>query len=139
MAEDSLRIGGLLGQHRRSNFGDSGEMRVSKGQAGRIAGHHLTPGQGWRWQKFGDAMMLVTDGGGADVVLSCRHKGGGRAELITCDPAGHMVALSPEGPLGALLAALPELAEVALDICARDDRPSYRPRLEAALRKAGLL
>lgn len=112
---------------------------MSKGQAGRIAGHHCTPGQGWRWQVFGGRMMLVTDGGGADVVLSMRDKGRGQLELITCGPDGVIEQIKPDTPMGRLLEAMAEIVDVARDIHASDDCPTYHPRLTAALTKAGVL
>jgi hypothetical protein len=109
---------------------------MGKDCEGRVAGHHLTPGRGWRWQKFGDRLMLVTDGGGSDVVLSLI--GPRAAKLATCSPDGLMRALTADHPLARLLEALPDLAGLALEIEARDDRPHYLPRLRAALAKAGL-
>lgn len=50
-----------------------------------------------------------------------------------------MEPLSPDHPLAILLAAVPDLVAVALDIAARDDRPRYLPELRAALIRAGLL
>lgn len=104
-----------------------------------MAGHHITPGQGWRWQKFGDRLMLVTDGGGADVVLSIR-EGRGRTPptLATCSPDGVMIPLAADHPLARLLAAVPALVEVAQLIRERNDRPLYHPKLCAALDAAGL-
>jgi len=116
-----------------------GASRMSRNQEGRAAGHHITPGQGWRWQKFGDKLMLVTDGGGADVVLSARHMGGGRVELTTCSPDGRMIPLLADSPLGLALAALPDLVAIARDCLNLNDRPRQLPLLEAALRKGGLL
>lgn len=111
---------------------------MSKGQAGRIAGHHCTPGQGWRWQEFGGRAMLVTDGGGADVVLSARHKGGGLCELITCGPDGLIAVLKPDSPMGRLLECVADLVELGRDIRDRDDRPTYLPRLRALLDQMGV-
>ncbi len=111
---------------------------MGKDCEGRVAGHHVTPGRGWRWQKFGDRLMLVTDGGGADVVLSGRHRGGGNFDFITCGPNGNMTPLTPESPIGVLLAGVPALIDVLRLIRDRDDRPHYMPRLIEALEAAGL-
>lgn len=118
-----------------------GFAKMSRDQAGRMAGHHITPGQGWRWQKFGDRVMLVTDGGGADVVLSIREQrvsGRMQPALATCSPDGVMVPLTADHPLARLLAGIPAIVEVAQLIRDRNDRPLYHPKLCAALEAAGL-
>lgn len=111
---------------------------MSRDQAGRMAGHHITPGQGWRWQKFGDRLMLVTDGGGADVVLSVAPAGGAKGSLITCGPDGRMIPIEPDSPLAILLAGIPALVDAARTIRDHNDRPRYLPQLTAALDAAGL-
>lgn len=88
---------------------------------------------GWRWQHFGGKLMLVTDGGGATVVLSGDAKG-----LLTCSAEGRLERFNSEHPLAIALTALPELVELVRDIAARDDRPHYLPRLRAILDRLGL-
>lgn len=110
---------------------------MGKDCEGRQAGHHLTPGRGWRWQQFGDRLMLVTDGGGADVVLSIAGKPQA-PKLATCGPDGVMRPLAPDHPLARLLESVPDLVAIAREIEAQDDRPRYLPRLRDALQKAGL-
>lgn len=112
---------------------------MSRNQEGRAAGHHITPGQGWRWQKFGDKLMLVTDGGGTDVVLSVSAGGRDKGALTTCSPDGVMIPLTPDHPLARLLAAVPDLVAIARDCLNLNDRPRQLPLLEAALEKGGLL
>lgn len=109
---------------------------MSKDDEGRRLGHHITPGRGWRWQEFGGRLMLVTAGGGSDVVLS-----GGRdaLQIMTCDADGRLVKFKPDSPLGLALAALPDLVHLLRDIVARDDRPYQLPRIRAVLAEAGLL
>lgn len=84
-------------------------------------------------------MMLVTDGGGADVVLSVAAPRAGFGHMITCGQDGVMQMVTPESPMGRLLVAMADIVDVARDIHARDDRPTYHPRLTAALAKAGVL
>lgn len=111
---------------------------MGKNCAGRLAGHHITPGQGWRWQKFGDRLMLVTDGGGADVVLSIRGAGHGASALATCGRDGVMQPLSPDHPLAVVLAELPAMVDLLRDLRDRNDRPRQLPQIEALLERAGL-
>lgn len=112
---------------------------MGKHHEGRLAGHHITPGLGWRWQEFGGKLMLVTDGGGADVVLTGRHRGGGAFDFVTCDPSGRLIALKADNPLAIALTALPDLVDAARDCLRFNDRPRQLPLLEAALRQGGLL
>ena len=107
---------------------------------GRVAGHHITPGLGWRWQEFGGKLMLVTDGGGADVVLTVAQLGA-RAPwaLVSCSPRGTIERITADHPLAIALAAFPDLVTIGRDICARNDRPRQLPALEEALRRGGLL
>lgn len=111
---------------------------MGKNCEGRLAGHHITPGQGWRWQSFGPRFMLVTDGGGADVVLSARHFGAGRTELINCGSDGMIQPITAESPMGRLLVGIPAIVAVARDFVDYNDRPRQLAMVESALRIAGL-
>lgn len=111
---------------------------------GRVEGHHITPGRGWRWQQFGGRLMLVTDGGGADVVLSFPVKSDkpvppGELMAMTCNPEGHLIPFVVDSPLGMLLEAVPDLVFALRDVRTLNDRPRQIPMIEAALAKAGLL
>jgi hypothetical protein len=108
---------------------------MTKEKEGRLAGHHITPGLGWRWQQFGPSMMLVTDGGGADVVLS-----GGRdgLKLTTCGPDGVMIKFQPDSPLGMAIAAIPTLVDALRDLLEYNDRPRQLKLIREALAAAGL-
>ena len=113
---------------------------MGKDCEGRIAGHHITPGRGWRWQDFGGCTMLVTAGGGADVVLSIP-KATPRPDssIKTCEPGGRLVPFKPDSPLGKLLESVPDLVFALRDVLEFNDRPRQLPLIEAALAKAGLL
>lgn len=104
---------------------------MAKDDIGRIAGHHITPGRGWRWQEFGGRMMLVTDGGGADVVLSM-------PGAKTCDPDGRLVSFLPNSPLGRALAELPLMANALRDFEKFNDRPRQLIEVRGILERAGL-
>lgn len=113
---------------------------MSRDCEGRLAGHHITPGTGWRWQKFGDRMMLVTDGGGADVVMSFGAPGAKNPlGVMTCDPTGRLVPLTPDSAVGRLLEALPDLVHFVRDFVQLNDRPRQHADAIAALDKAGLI
>lgn len=111
---------------------------MGKISEGRLAGHHITPGQGWRWQYFGSREMLVTDGGGADVVLSARHVGQGRVQLITCGSDGLIKPVTSDTPMGRLLVGIPAIVAVARDFVDYNDRPRQLAMVESAFRIAGL-
>jgi hypothetical protein len=114
---------------------------MARDSEGRIAGHHITPGTGWRWQNFGDRLMLVTDGGGADVVMSFGAPGAKKplGQVMTCAPDGRLVPLTPDSPVGRLLVALPDLIHFARDFVQLNDRPRQHADAIAALDKAGLI
>lgn len=66
---------------------------------------------GWRWQSFGGQLMLVTDGGGAKVVLGAE-KVGKFAHINTRDPAtGVLRVLKADDEAAKLIAAAPDLLE----------------------------
>jgi hypothetical protein len=58
----------------------------------------LTPP--WRWQTFGDLLMLVTDAGGSRVVLAGSRQDG---TLMVCDDTGRLVPLKPDHPIAAFI------------------------------------
>ncbi len=105
---------------------------MAKDDIGRVAGHHITPGRGWRWQQFGGQMMLVTDGGGADIVLSIP---GAR----TCAPNGTMIPFVSDSPLGRVLAEVPLMADALGDFIRFNDRPRQLVEVRGVLERAGLI
>ncbi len=63
----------------------------------------------WRWQDFGSGMMLVTQTGGAKVVLSAE-----KGPLFTRDAEGYLCPILATSPVGMAVAASPQLLR-ALD------------------------
>lgn len=97
----------------------------------------------WAWQNWGDQLVLVS--GRDHVVLRAGmargdsgQRNGHLPSLDTRSIDGRSIPLTADHPLAVLLAGLPDLIDVARDIAMRDDRPSYLPRLQDALERAGL-
>lgn len=65
--------------------------------------------QDWRWQEFGGRMMLVTDGGGAKVVLAPDAHFG----IVTRGPQGILIPIAGDTSLGKFLAAVPAIVEAS--------------------------
>jgi hypothetical protein len=112
---------------------------MARDSEGRIAGHHITPGTGWRWQNFGDRLMLVTDGGGADVVMSFGAPGAKKplGQVMTCAPDGRLVPLTPDSPVGRLLVALPDLIHFAPGFRPAERSPAPACRRDRRARQGG--
>lgn len=92
----------------------------------------------WCWQDFGDGeLKLVTNGGGAKVVLDKRHKGGGRTQLTVRDPDGFMVPMKDDHPIAVLMTQVPAMVRVLREISVKDDRPRYLPAVRAILELIG--
>lgn len=66
---------------------------------------------GWSWQAFGGRWLLVTDGGGQQVILSAAHK----SHLVTRDlETGFLRNISPSDDLAKIIAAAPDVRRHAL-------------------------
>lgn len=61
---------------------------------------------GWRWQAFAGRWLLVTDGGGAQVILSAMH----HSHLQTRDMGtGMLRTISPSDPVSKIIEAAPDV------------------------------
>jgi hypothetical protein len=68
---------------------------------------------GWRWQAFGGRWLLVTDGGGEQVILSAAH----HSSLWTRDlETGMLRNISPTDRVARMLAATPDVLRSATSL-----------------------
>jgi hypothetical protein len=68
---------------------------------------------GWRWQAFGGRWLLVTDGGGEQVILSAAH----HSSIHTRDlETGVLRAISPSDRVAKMLAATPDVRRSATSL-----------------------
>jgi hypothetical protein len=82
--------------------------------------HLETP---WRWQDFGSGPMLVTDGGGAKVVI-CGSRTG---QLVTRDEAtGRLVPLASDSPLARFILRACNMLGAGILLGLRDDADMRR-------------
>lgn len=98
----------------------------------------------WRWQSLGGMMMLVTDGGGAKVVLSASHARVRVPCILTRDDGtGLLRAIRADDEVASLIQAAPdmlraleEMVSVYREECADEDEPSMVRQALAAIAKA---